>query len=188
MSLLATVDQVFQFCCFDTPIYKWNIDTLLLTTIMLAGSWFAVAFPLFSGQILAVLASKTIQFPFHHDLQSLDVNGYISPSLTLKSRPTTVYRHPKPSRRTHPGSNQYSEAIEWSPIEVLGPDVDDIHTLSQLARMAGNAYAQSGKKNWYSLDPAWNTVRRKRYSTNIGLTLTISELSLRLGGLYRWIP
>jgi len=32
-----------------------------------------------------------------------------------------------------------------------------LHTLSQLARMTGNAYAQPGKSNWYEVDPAWNT-------------------------------
>ncbi|KAG6910289.1 hypothetical protein DXG01_011686 [Tephrocybe rancida] len=40
---------------------------------------------------------------------------------------------------------------------VLGPDVEDRHTLSQLARMSGNAYALPGQKNWYEVDMAWNS-------------------------------
>ncbi len=39
-----------------------------------------------------------------------------------------------------------SESVEWNPVEVLGPAVQDIHTLAQLARMSGNAYALPGRK------------------------------------------
>ncbi|KAH9981326.1 Alpha/Beta hydrolase protein [Lactifluus volemus] len=38
----------------------------------------------------------------------------------------------------------------------LGPDVEDRHTLSQLARISGNAYALPGQSNWYDIDSAWN--------------------------------
>jgi len=41
---------------------------------------------------------------------------------------------------------------------VEGPDVGDLHTLAQLARMSANAYALPGQKNWYEVDQAWNTV------------------------------
>jgi lipase ATG15 len=53
---------------------------------------------------------------------------------------------------------QESERVEWDRIETLGPDVEDRHTLAQLARMSGNAYAIPGQKNWYDVDGAWNTV------------------------------
>lgn len=81
---------------------------------------------------------------------------------TLRARPTTVYR---------PVSNEIyqaarlrslhyleSQTIEWETADVLGPDIEDQHTLGQLARMTGNAYALPGQKNWYDLDEAWNTV------------------------------
>ncbi|EED85227.1 hypothetical protein POSPLDRAFT_33906, partial [Postia placenta Mad-698-R] len=49
-----------------------------------------------------------------------------------------------------------SEEVEWDEIEVMGPYVEDLHTLDQLARMTGNAYALPGQKNWYDIDPIWN--------------------------------
>jgi lipase ATG15 len=73
------------------------------------------------------------------------------PSWTLKAVPTTVYR----PRYSHDFHN-----IPWDPIEVLSPDIEDKHTLSQLARISGNAYALPGQKNWYDIDSAWNTVSR----------------------------
>jgi len=39
---------------------------------------------------------------------------------------------------------------------VPAPDVHDKHTLSQLARMAGNAYALPDSDSWYDLEPTWN--------------------------------
>ena len=74
------------------------------------------------------------------------------PSWTLKAVPTTVYR---------PRYLQDLHNIPWDPIEVLGPDIEDKHTLSQLARISGNAYALPGQKNWYDIDSAWNIVSRR---------------------------
>ncbi|TFK30227.1 alpha/beta-hydrolase [Coprinopsis marcescibilis] len=80
----------------------------------------------------------------------------------IKTRPTVVY---KPNsleafhrKRRQAGKNtpfSYHDELEWRPVEVLGPDVEDRHTLAQLARMAGNAYALAGQKNWYEVDDAW---------------------------------
>ncbi|KAI9466174.1 alpha/beta-hydrolase [Lactarius psammicola] len=69
------------------------------------------------------------------------------PSWTLKAVPTTVYR---------PRSQEYLKHPAWEPVEILGPDIQDRHTLSQLARISGNAYALPGQKNWYDVDSAWN--------------------------------
>jgi putative lipase involved disintegration of autophagic bodies len=74
------------------------------------------------------------------------------PSLTLKAVPTTIYR---------PRYLQDSHHSPWDPIDVLGPDIEDRHTLSQLARISGNAYALPGQKNWYEIDSAWNVVSRR---------------------------
>jgi lipase ATG15 len=76
------------------------------------------------------------------------------PSWTLKAVPTTIYR---------PRYTQDLHHTPWDPAEVLGPDIEDRHTLSQLARMSGNAYALPGQNNWYEVDSAWNTVSRRRY-------------------------
>ncbi|KAL0946658.1 hypothetical protein HGRIS_012850 [Hohenbuehelia grisea] len=80
--------------------------------------------------------------------------------LTIRTRPTTVFRPRSVDllQRARLRSLQYhqSEAVEWYQTEVEGPDVQDRHTLSQLARMAGNAYALPGRSNWYDIDGAWN--------------------------------
>lgn len=105
---------------------------------------------------LPLQADAQDQLPFLVD--------YASPSRTstifLKSRPTTVYR-PK-SLDAHERARMRSlhhmetEPIEWEEMIVSGPDVEDRHTLSQLARMTANAYQLPGHKNWYELDPSWN--------------------------------
>ncbi|KAJ6525609.1 Alpha/Beta hydrolase protein [Mycena capillaripes] len=85
-----------------------------------------------------------------------------TPSLgLLKARPTTVYR-PRSLDAFHRArwrslNLAESERVEWDPQEILGPDVEDLHTLAQLARMSGNAYAAPGKKNWYEIDSVWNS-------------------------------
>lgn len=48
--------------------------------------------------------------------------------------------------------------IVWEPVRVYGPDIENRHTLQQLARITGNAYALQGEKNWYELDEVWNQV------------------------------
>ncbi|OSD08584.1 alpha/beta-hydrolase [Trametes coccinea BRFM310] len=79
---------------------------------------------------------------------------------TLQARPTTVYRPRSATSFQHARlrslHSQESEPIEWDEVQVLGPDVEDKHTLSQLARMTGNAYALPGRKNWYDMDRNWN--------------------------------
>ncbi|KAJ6502398.1 alpha/beta-hydrolase [Mycena sanguinolenta] len=79
---------------------------------------------------------------------------------SLKARPTTVYKPRSLDAFRHARWRsihlEESERLEWDPQEVLGPDIEDIHTLAQLSRMAGNAYARPGKKNWYEVDEAWN--------------------------------
>ncbi|TFK63238.1 alpha/beta-hydrolase [Pluteus cervinus] len=79
---------------------------------------------------------------------------------TLKARPTTVYR-PKSLEAHHQARlrslrHQETIPIKWDELEVLGPDIEDRHTLVQLARMSGNAYALPGQRNWYEIDPVWN--------------------------------
>lgn len=84
-------------------------------------------------------------------------------AFSVKARPTTIYRPRDPDSLQHTRWRsrhlQESERVEWEPTDVLAPDVEDRHTLAQLARMTGNAYALPGQKNWYDMDPAWNTVR-----------------------------
>lgn len=82
---------------------------------------------------------------------------------TIRARPTTVYRPTSndiyQAARLRSLHHMESQSVDWQPVEMLGPDIDDQHTLGQLARMTGNAYASPGRKSWYDLDEAWNTVR-----------------------------
>ena len=93
----------------------------------------------------------------------------LSPSnvVTVQATPTVVLRPRSPALFQHARLRSLheseSEQVEWDRVHVLAPDVQDKHTLSQLARMTGNAYALPGKPNWYEIDPAWNTVSRGAY-------------------------
>ncbi|KAJ4488091.1 alpha/beta-hydrolase [Lentinula aciculospora] len=99
-------------------------------------------------------------------------NSKLNLDLHLKTRPTAVYR-PSSLDAFHEGmritqhrrrdrtqtaeqkTNRYN--VNWDIVHLDGPDVQDLHTLAQLARMSGNAYALgSSEKNWYELDQAWN--------------------------------
>lgn len=113
--------------------------------------------------------SQVTLSPRDSTYQSNPIQGFIpspssnlAPSITLKAKPTTVYR-PRSLEALHRARlrslyHQESEDVEWDRIEILGPDVENKHTLSQLARMSANAYAVPGQKNWYEIDDAWNTV------------------------------
>ncbi|KAK0228747.1 alpha beta-hydrolase [Armillaria fumosa] len=132
-----------------------------------------LAFLLFYAQLSVSLsiAASTLDFSQHHELlpspeaQSVTASrlslSNIGPTLSLKAQPTVVYRPSSVEalHRARMRSMRYreSERVEWNRVEVLGPAVQDIHTLAQLARMSGNAYALPGKKNWYDLDGSWNT-------------------------------
>lgn len=93
-------------------------------------------------------------------LEELDSKS--TPTWLLQARPTTVYRPRSQAglqqARARSLRNGQSEKVEWETAEILGPDIEDKHTLVQLARMTGNAYALPGKKNWYDIDPMWNNV------------------------------
>ncbi|KAI0705870.1 Alpha/Beta hydrolase protein [Cytidiella melzeri] len=84
-----------------------------------------------------------------------------TPAITLQAKPTSVWRPRDPQVLQHARlrSLRHSESVpvEWEAVDLLGPDVEDRHTLGQLARMTGNAYALPGQKNWYDIDEAWNT-------------------------------
>ncbi|KAJ3514825.1 hypothetical protein NMY22_g14621 [Coprinellus aureogranulatus] len=86
---------------------------------------------------------------------------------SIKTTPVTVYkpRSLEFLQKTRLRSLQHAECLapvnetermEWDVVEVMGPNVEDRHTLAQLARMAGNAYALRGLPNWYEIDDAWN--------------------------------
>ncbi|KZT09639.1 alpha/beta-hydrolase [Laetiporus sulphureus 93-53] len=79
-----------------------------------------------------------------------------TPTFTLKARPTTIWRPRSAEVYQRARAGLGSEEVEWEQVEVMGPYVEDKHTLTQLARMTGNAYALPGQKNWYEIDPTWN--------------------------------
>ncbi|TFK42284.1 alpha/beta-hydrolase [Crucibulum laeve] len=133
----------------------------LLTLIL------ALVTPHVLGASLAFNAHHELRLPdTNHDRQQASFQSTplsSPPTLTLKSRPTNVYRprsldllhHARLQSLHH--SESPSEPLQWDPHHIEGPDVQDRHTLTQLARMSGNAYALPGQKNWYEVDTAWNT-------------------------------
>ncbi|KAF5387003.1 hypothetical protein D9615_001572 [Tricholomella constricta] len=76
---------------------------------------------------------------------------------TLEKHAKSLEKDETSAARLRSLHERESEIVEWDQVEVLGPDVEDRHTLAQLARMAGNAYALPGRKNWYEVDQAWNS-------------------------------
>ncbi|KAI0636706.1 alpha/beta-hydrolase [Trametes polyzona] len=100
--------------------------------------------------------------PAQHTFEVSRVTSEPSQStIALQATPTTVFR-PRSSdafqlARLRSLRSGETEPIEWDEVRVLAPDVTDKHTLSQLARMTGNAYALPGRRNWYDIDPTWNT-------------------------------
>ena len=83
--------------------------------------------------------------------------------IAAQAKPTTVSR-PRSLEALHGARlksliHAQSEPVEWDAVETLGPDIEDRHTLVQLARMAGDAYSLPGSSNWYDVDDVWNTVR-----------------------------
>ncbi|KAJ7087887.1 alpha/beta-hydrolase [Mycena epipterygia] len=108
------------------------------------------AFILSLGPFASAADPVTLTFP-----------GPTTASTSLKARPTTVYK-PRSLDAFHHARRRSlnfaeSERVEWDSYDVLGPDIEDLHTLAQLARMTGNAYALPGNSTWYEVDPAWNT-------------------------------
>ena len=106
--------------------------------------------------------SRSISFFLRQD-HATDINGG-DPRLNIEDRedsvpivlsavPTTVYR-----QRTPAAKRTDIDEVEWYPVEVLAPNVEDRQTLLELAKMTGNAYALPGQKNWYEMDEFWNTV------------------------------
>ncbi|KAJ3994052.1 alpha/beta-hydrolase [Lentinula boryana] len=89
----------------------------------------------------------------------------------LKTRPTAIYRprsldvfheerrtaFHREKGRIRTQEQTWTVNVNWDIIYLDGPDVQDLQTLAQLARMSGNAYALGPtQKNWYELDRAWN--------------------------------
>lgn len=89
----------------------------------------------------------------------------------VRAVPTTIYRPSSVNSFLHARLRSFrhseSESMEWGQVETLGPDVQDRHTLTQLARMSGNAYALPGQSNWYDVDLSWNIVSLFRTQTTM---------------------
>jgi lipase ATG15 len=117
----------------------------------------------------------SITHPSFNPLPSLP--DTLVPSWTLRAVPTTVYRR---------SSHEDLQRPPWEPVEILGPDIEDRHTLSQLARISANAYALPGQKNWYDVDSAWNNVSLHFFcpSSLCLITRLIKEFSFWLGRFY----
>ncbi|KAE9399288.1 alpha/beta-hydrolase [Gymnopus androsaceus JB14] len=125
------------------------ISSLLVLTITL----------LSSSTYVKLVKAEHNQVPFTHHHQLLPAFPIASsPSQTqihLKTRPTAVYR-PRSLDTFHKARKATRTKLKWDVVHLDGPDVENLHTLAQLGRMSGNAYALPGQKDWYGIDPVWN--------------------------------
>lgn len=104
--------------------------------------------------------------------------GGSSPTITLLAKPTTIWR-PKSGvsyqqARLRSLREKENEPVEWEETEILAPDIQDLHTIGQLARMTGNAYALPGHSNWYDIDLEWNTVSIELFGDSCSTLLMFS--------------
>ena len=115
----------------------------------------------------------------------------LPPSPILKVRPTTVYRprslealHRTRLRSLYHAQSEL-EPLIWDPVEISGPDIEDLHTLAQLSRMSANAYTLPlDGENWFEVDHAWNSVRSSIVVLNLSYLnrfLFPAEFSIWLG-------
>ena len=114
-------------------------------------------------------ASSQLSFTLHQELIPQVTPSPplpLPPSPILKARPTTVYRprsldalHRTRLRSLYHAQSEL-EPLIWDPVETSGPDIEDLHTLTQLSRMSANAYALPvDGKNWFEIDDSWHSVR-----------------------------
>lgn len=161
-----TPDELKRQCL----VKNWLDDVKWL--LMLLGSISLTCLVLFANEI----HSQQITFGLQHELTPEKSQGFPkdvrfssgipqrSSYTAIRTKPTTVYR-PRSleafkDARMHSIHMSQSPVnpIEWEMKEVRGPDIEDRHTLAQLARMSGDAYALPGRSNWWEVDHAWNQV------------------------------
>jgi len=126
---------------------------------------FAVMLLASSLLILVPYASSLSFHQRHLELTSSSSSHALPLSPAVKARPTIVYRprslealHRTRLRSLYHAQSEL-EPLIWDPVNISGPDIEDLHTLTQLARMSANAYASPEHKTWYDVDNAWNYVR-----------------------------
>lgn len=155
---------------YDFVVSTMLPRSLLLTLLLLLPEFsYSTQVPFVSHSLL------NIEQPLNVGAQFTPSPAYPLPatSVVLRSRPITVYKPRSLDilHRTRLRSLQHSESepeqVVWDLVPVEGPDVQDIHTLAQLARMSGNAYALPGQKSWYEVDQAWNTVSHQYFMLRI---------------------
>lgn len=117
---------------------------------------------------LVSYASSQLSFTFHQELTPQIAPSSplpLPPSPVLKARPTSVFRprslealHRTRLRSLYHAQSEL-EPLIWDPVEILGPDIEDLHTLAQLSRMSANAYSLPHGENWFEIDQSWDSVR-----------------------------
>ena len=144
-------------------------------------------------------ASSQLSFTSHQQ-QLPSQPSPLHPSPTLKTRPTTVYRprslealHRTRLRSLYHAQSELVPLI-WDPVNISGPDIEDLHTLAQLSRMSANAYISPDYENWYDLDQTWNSVRTPflllleflAFLSFAYYLVYTAEFSIWLGGFDEW--
>jgi hypothetical protein len=111
-----------------------------------------------------ILFNDNLNAPNDALLQSLEPDGdYTAAGLDpgrIRTVPQRIQRAKDPNAyqqaRLRSIISQESTSLEWEEKEIPSPDFSDRLTVLELAKLTGNAYAQPGSKDWYSIDDRWN--------------------------------
>ena len=141
---------------------------------------------------LSLISYASCQLSLQHELEFTPQVGPtpslpLPPSPILKARPTTVFRprslealHRTRLRSLYHAQSEL-EPLIWDPVEISGPDIEDLHTLAQLSRMSANAYRLPlDGEDWFEIDHAWNSVRSFAALMNLSSYFS-PEFSIWLG-------
>ena len=124
----------------------------------------------------------------------LSLHSALAVPRVFKTRSIDVYRPRNytavDEARTVSVIQRKCHSLQWDRLPVQAPDITDQYTLTQLARMAANAYALPGAPNWWDLDPIWSSVRIFQFSGHpcCQLTLWFTVFPDRMGKPNRWLP
>lgn len=116
--------------------------------------------------------SPTLSFTLRHEFglingtrtvfTNLDSTSHLTDSeFSIQTMNTKTYRpHSQEAFSYARFSGLHAQQeLPWDGLDILGPNVEERETLYLLAKMANNAYALPGDKEWYDIGEEWNSVR-----------------------------
>ncbi|KAJ3486567.1 hypothetical protein NLI96_g4150 [Meripilus lineatus] len=114
--------------------------------------------------------SPTLSFTLRHEFglingtrtvfTNLDSTSHLTDSeFSIQTMNTKTYRpHSQEAFSYARFSGLHAQQeLPWDGLDILGPNVEERETLYLLAKMANNAYALPGDKEWYDIGEEWNS-------------------------------